>query len=135
MEDANLRDDTRLRQPRHLAAVIVSLFASLLLLCGGDVFGRFHPGMSSASAMSRSDNGQVVAGGHGETRFLTSADQSARPKMRPWASGDGCLVPDISTLWMCRHGDLMQRFSVANTRLDAPQPYWSRAPPKIQLTA
>lgn len=132
MEDRILRFGAPLRQRAQLKAVIASLFASLLLLFGGDVFGRFQPGLSGAGAMSRADNGQLVAGGHGETRFLASSEQSSRPKLRPWTAGDGCLKPDILALWMCRHGDHRQQFTAANLSFEAPQPYWSRAPPVFQ---
>ncbi|WP_133253024.1 hypothetical protein [Rhizobium wuzhouense] len=135
MDDPNLRDETRVRPHSHLAAVIVSLFASLLLLFGGDVSGRFHSGPSVAGALSRSDTGQAVAGGHGDTRFLTSADQSVRPKLRPWVSGDGCLPVDVPSLWTCRLGDLTRQSSAALLHPAAPHPYWSRAPPEIQLPA
>ncbi|MFN3718810.1 MAG: hypothetical protein ACK4UW_07865 [Rhizobium rhizophilum] len=134
MEDRSLRYDAPPRQGLYFKAVIASLFASLLLLLGGDAFGRFHPGLSTAGAMSRSDNGQTLAVGHGDSRFLTASEQSSRPKLRPGGSGDGCLSPDIPTLWMCRHGDLLHGHRAATVSLDAPQPYWSRAPP-IQHTA
>ncbi|MBX9469162.1 MAG: hypothetical protein KL839_15450 [Rhizobium sp.] len=134
MEDRSLRFDALPRQRVHLKAVIASLFASLLLLFGGDAFGRFHPGLSPAGAMSRSDNGQTLAVGHGDSRFLTASEQSSRPKLRPGVSGDGCLSPDVPTLWMCRHGDLLHRHLAATLSPDTTQPYWSRAPP-IQHTA
>ncbi|THV16878.1 hypothetical protein [Rhizobium rhizophilum] len=135
MEDRSLRYDAPPRQRVYFKAVIASLFASLLLLFGGDAFGRFHPGLSTAGAMSRSDNGQTLAVGHGDSRFLTASEQSSRPKLRPGGSGDGCLNPDIPTLWMCRHGDLLRRDLAANIFPASPQPYWSRAPPQIQHTA
>lgn len=134
MEDQSLRYDAPPRQRVHLKAVIASLFASLLLLFGGDAFGRFQPGLSTAGATSRSDNGQTLAAGHRDSRFLTASEQSARPKLRPWASGDSFIGPEIATLWMCRHGDLLHRHLAANIFPTSPQPYWSRAPP-IQHTA
>lgn len=134
MEDRSLRYDAPPPQRAHLKAVIASLFASLLLLFGGDAFGRFQPGLSAAGAMSRSDNGQTLASGHRDSRFLNASEQSARPKLRPWASGDSFIGPEIATLWMCRHGDLLQGHLAATLSLEARQPYWSRAPP-IQHTA
>jgi hypothetical protein len=134
MEDQDLRSRPPFRHRAHLLAVIASLFASLLLLFGGDAFGRFHPGLSTAGAMSRSDNGQTLAAGHGDSRFLTASEQSARPKLRPWASGDSCIGPEVPTLWMCRHGELIHDHVAATLSMNASQPYWSRAPP-IQHTA
>lgn len=129
MEDKSLGSSAPLRPRTQLKAVIASLFASLLLLFGGDVFGRSYPGLVSAGAMSRSDTGQQVAGGRGETRFLAASEQSGRQKLRPWASGDGCLKPDALELWMCRHGDLLQTARPVNLAFEVPRPYWSRAPP------
>lgn len=134
MEDQDLRSDTPSRQRTHLSAVIASLFASLLLLFGGDVSGRSHPGLFPNGAMSRSDPGQATAGGHGETRFLASSEQSTRPKLRPVAGGDACLAPDIHTLWICRHGHVTSRVSADRPLPHATLPYWSRAPPAIQQT-
>jgi hypothetical protein len=132
-------NDMRPRSPcwhrTHLSAIITSLFASLLLLFGGDVFGRFHAGLSSDAAISRSDAGNATAGTRGETRFLVSSEQSSRPKLRPIAGGDGCLAPDIQTLWICRHGHDTPRVSADRPLAHAPLPYWSRAPPSIQQTA
>lgn len=121
-------------QRGHVLAVIASLFASLLLLLGGDASGRFNPGQSNTGAMSRSDNGQVAARGAGDTRFLTVSEQSSRPKLRPTGSGDGFLSPDIQTLWMCRHGDLVQRHVSDSAAFSLPLAYRSRAPPAIQHT-
>lgn len=134
MDERNLRHDTP-RQSGHVLAVIASLFASLLLLLGGDASGRFNPGQSTAGAMSRSDNGQVAARGAGDTRFLTVSEQTSRPKLRPTGSGDGYLCPDIQTLWMCRHGDLVQRSGTDSASFSLPLAYRSRAPPAIQHTA
>jgi hypothetical protein len=134
MDERNLRHETsRLR--RHVLTVIASLFASLLLLLGGDASGRGNPGLSTVGAMSRSDNGQVAARGAGDTRFLTVSEQSSRPKLRPSGSGDGFLCPDIHTLWMCGHGDLVQRRVANNASFFLPLAYRSRAPPAIQHTA
>jgi hypothetical protein len=130
MEDRSLGSDAPLRPRTQLKAIIASLFASLLLLFGGDVFGRSHPGLFSAGAMSRSDT-QQVAGGRSETRFLAASEQSGRQKLRPWASGDGCLKPDVLELWMCRHGDHSQPARPVDIASDAPRPYWSRAPPSV----
>jgi hypothetical protein len=123
------------RQRGHVLAVIASLFASLLLLLGGDASGRVNPGLSTTGAMSRSDSGQVAARGAGETRFLTASEQSSRPKLRPSGSGDGCISPEIQTLWMCRHGDLVQRLGTDSTSFSVALAYWSRAPPVIQHAA
>lgn len=134
MEYQNLRSRPPIRYRAHLLSVIASLFASLLLLFGGDAFGRFHPGLSTAGAMSRSDNGQTLAAGHGDSRSLAASEQSARPKLRPWASGDSCLGSKVPTLWMCRHGELIHNHVAATLSFNASQSYWSRAPP-IQHTA
>lgn len=133
MDERNPRHDTP-PQRGHVLAVIASLFASLLLLLGGDASGRFNPGQSTAGAMSRSDNGQVAARGAGDTRFLTVSEQSSRPKLRPSGSGDGFLCPDIQTLWMCSHGDLVQRHVADSTSFSLPLAYRARAPPAIQHT-
>lgn len=133
MDERNPRHDTP-PQRGHVLAVIASLFASLLLLLGGDASGRFNPGLSTTGAMSRSDNGQVAARGAGDTRFLTVSEQSSRPKLRPTGSGDGYLCPDIQTLWMCRHGDLVQRSGTDSASFSLPLAYRSRAPPVIQHT-
>jgi hypothetical protein len=135
MEDQSQRFAALPLQRAHLKAVIASLFASLLFLFGGDAFNRYHPGVTTAGAMSRSDSGQVAARGAGETRFLTVSEQSSRPKLRPSGSGDGLLCPDIHTLWMCRHGDLVQRVGTHNASFFVALAYWSRAPPVIQHTA
>lgn len=129
MEDQDLRSRSPFRQRTHLSAVIASLFASLLFLFGADVSGRSHPGLFPNAGMSRSDAGQATASRHGETRFLVSSEQSARPKLRPNAAGDGCLVPDIDLLWMCCQGDIVQRFGADSASVSVPLPYWSRAPP------
>lgn len=134
MEDQDLRPRPPLRQRAHLLAVIASLFASLMLLFGGDAFGRFHPDLSTAGALSRSDNGQTLAVGHGDSRFLIASEQSARPKLRPWASGESCIGPEVLTLWACRHGELIHDHVAATLSVNASQPYWSRAPP-IQHTS
>jgi hypothetical protein len=134
MEDQDLRSGSPSRQRIHLSAVIASLFASLLLLFGGDVSGRSHPGLFTNGSVQRSDAGQATAGGHRDTRFVASWEQSARPKLRPTATGDGCLVPDIQALWMCRHGHVAQLFPTDRLHLRAPVPYRSRAPPMIPQT-
>ena len=131
IEDKDLRSQSPARQRTHLSAVIASLVASLLLLFGGDVFGRSHVDLSSNGAMSRSNAGHATAGGLSETRFLASPEQSARPKLRPTTVDDGCLAPDIQTLWMCRHGYLVQRAPADRALANLPLPYWSRAPPTI----
>jgi len=135
MEHNDPRRASPTRERTHLSAVIASLFASLLLLFGGDVFGRFHTNLWSDAALSRSDAGHATAGARGETRFLVSSEQSSRPKLRPIAGGDGCLAPDIQTLWICRHGHDTPRVSADRPLPHAPLPYWSRAPPSIQQTA
>lgn len=135
MEVRNLRCEAHPPHRGHLSAIIASLFASLLLLFGSDVFGRSYPGMSTNAAMSRADAGQILAGGKGDTRFLTASDPSSRLKLRPSASGDGCLATDLQTLWLCRHGDLLQVERQEDIAFEQSRPYWSRAPPQIQHSA
>lgn len=135
MEDQDLRSRSPSRHRAHLSAIIASLFASLLLLFGGDAFSRSHGWLSSHGAMLRSDAGHATAGSRGETRFLVSSEQSSRPKLRPSGSGDGFLCPDIYTPWMCRHGVLVQRHVADNASFSLPLAYRSRAPPVIQHTA
>lgn len=135
MEVNDMRPRSPFWQGTHLSVVIASLFASLLLLSGGDVFGRFHAGLSSDAAISRSDAGHATAGARGETRFLVSSEQSSRPKLRPTPGGDGCLAPDIQALRICRYSHVTLHVSGDRPRPHAPLPYRSRAPPSIQQTA
>lgn len=131
MEHKDLRPRSPFLQRTHLSAVIASLFASLLLLFGGEVASGSRAGLSSNGAISRSDAGQATAAARSELRVLGSPEQSARPKLRPTPGGDGCLAPDIQTLWNCRYGHVTLRVSADRPRPPAPLPYWSRAPPAI----
>jgi hypothetical protein len=135
MEDQDSRSRSPSRYRAHLSAVIASLFASLLLLFGGDVLSRSHPRLSSHGALLRTDAGHATAGAHSETRFLVSSEQSSRPKLRPSGSGDGFLCPDIQQLWMCRNGDVVQRRVADSAPVSLPLAYRSRAPPIIQHAA
>lgn len=118
----------------RISAIIASLVASLVFLFGSDAFGRFHASLASADGVSYSDHGPVLAKGGVESRYLSVSDQSARPKLRPWASGDSFLKPDINPFWLCRPSTLLPPATAATVLFDASRPYWSRAPPAVQRT-
>lgn len=132
MDDQDLRHHTPLRQRTRLKAVIASLFASLLLVFGGDAFGRLHHGSSSASVLTSSDAGQLVAGATSDPRYLSASERSSRPKLKPSDAGDGFVVPEIHAVRSSRHGNLAQWILSDRALFHSPLAYRSRAPPTIQ---
>lgn|GEM_PF-3708868 len=131
MDDQDLRHHTPLRQRAHLKAVIASLFASLILVFGGDAFGRLHHGSSSASVLTSSDAGQLVAGATSDNRYLSASERSSRPKLRPGEAGDGFVAPEIHAVSTSRQGDRAQRILSDRALFHLPLAYRSRAPPTI----
>ncbi|MFN4205879.1 MAG: hypothetical protein ACK4HG_05745 [Agrobacterium albertimagni] len=132
MDDQDLRHHVPLRHRAHLKAVIASLFASLLLVFGGDAFGRLHHGSSNARVLTLSDAGQLVAGAVSDTRYVSASERSSRPKLKPGEAGDGFVVPEIHAFQTSRHGDLVQRLLSDRAVIRPPLAYRSRAPPTIQ---
>ncbi|MBB1251649.1 hypothetical protein [Rhizobium sp. G21] len=131
MTDRDQRHEATLLKRAPLAPVIASLFALLLLVFGGDVFGRLHTAPFGSASLSRADHGKVAAG-VSETRHLSPVDHSSRLKLRPGVDGDGCLAPDIKTLWMCRNGKLVWRPLADRMVFQLALAYRSRAPPTLQ---